>query len=90
MKTIIDYTTEIWKEGDAYVAWSPELDVSSAGKTVDEARAHLREAVELFLEESERMGTLGEVMEEAGYAPSVKGWRAPERIAIEHAQLALP
>lgn len=28
------------------------LDVSSQGRTVDEAKAHLREAVEAFLEET--------------------------------------
>lgn len=62
------YTTRIHREGELYVAHVQEIDVSSAGTTIDEARAHLREAVALFLEEAERMGTLGEILEEAGYA----------------------
>jgi predicted RNase H-like HicB family nuclease len=38
------------KEGDGYVSLCPELDVASQGATVEEAMAHLKEAVELFLE----------------------------------------
>jgi predicted RNase H-like HicB family nuclease len=38
------------REGDGYVAVCPELDVASQGATVEQARANLREAVELLLE----------------------------------------
>jgi predicted RNase H-like HicB family nuclease len=38
------------REGDGYVALSPELDVASQGATAEEARENLREAVGLFLE----------------------------------------
>lgn len=38
------------REGDEYVALCPELDIASQGKTVEEATANLKEAVELFLE----------------------------------------
>ena len=44
------YTAILEKEGDLYVALCPELDVASQGKTVEEATANLKEAVELFLE----------------------------------------
>lgn len=44
------YTAILEREGDLYVALCPELDVASQGKTVEEAVANLREAVELFLE----------------------------------------
>lgn len=44
------YTAILEKEGDMYVALCPELDVASQGKTVEEAVANLKEAVELFLE----------------------------------------
>jgi predicted RNase H-like HicB family nuclease len=40
----------IQKEGSGYVSVCPELDVASQGDTVDEARANLIEAVQLFLE----------------------------------------
>ena len=38
------------REGDGFVALCPELDVASQGDSLDEARANLKEAVELFLE----------------------------------------
>lgn len=39
-------------EDNMYVAWCPELDIASQGKTVENAVNNLREAVELYLEES--------------------------------------
>ncbi|MHB1037397.1 MAG: type II toxin-antitoxin system HicB family antitoxin [Pirellulales bacterium] len=44
------FTALVHREGDGYVALCPELDVASQGDTIEEARANLREAVELFLE----------------------------------------
>ncbi len=43
-------TAVIQKEEGAYVALCPELDIASQGDTVEEARANLAEAVELFFE----------------------------------------
>jgi predicted RNase H-like HicB family nuclease len=54
----IEFTAHVWKEGPTFVSYSPELDVSSCGDSVVEARARLREAVSLFLEECARKGTL--------------------------------
>ena len=44
------FTAIIEREDDGYVAVCPELDVASQGDTIAEARANLREAIELFLE----------------------------------------
>ena len=43
-------TAIIEREGDSYVALCPELDISSQGATVSEARSNLKEALELFFE----------------------------------------
>jgi predicted RNase H-like HicB family nuclease len=43
-------TAIIEREGDGYVALCPEVDVASQGDTVDQARANLKEALELFFE----------------------------------------
>ncbi len=61
------YRAEIFKEDEQFVAICPELGVSSFGDDVDEARKSLREAVDLFLEECESMGTLQTVLREAGF-----------------------
>jgi len=43
-------TAVIHRDGDAWVALCPELDIASQGDTLEGARANLVEAVELFLE----------------------------------------
>jgi predicted RNase H-like HicB family nuclease len=44
------FTAIIEREDYGYVALCPELDVASQGDTIEEARANLQEALELFLE----------------------------------------
>jgi hypothetical protein len=44
----------------------PALDVSSCGATDDEARHNIRDAVRGFLAASAEMGTLSDILEEAG------------------------
>ena len=43
-------TAIIERDGDGYVSLCPELDVASQGDSVEQARANLREALELFFE----------------------------------------
>ena len=65
----LEYRVEVFEEEGQYVALCPELNVSSFGNTVETAKISLQEAVELFLEECESMGTLNEVLSEAGFIP---------------------
>ena len=50
MTTSYTLSAIIEHEGNWYVATCPELDIASQGKTVEEARQNLHEAVQLFLE----------------------------------------
>jgi len=43
-------TAIIEREGDGYVSLCPELDIAGQGKSVEQARDNLREALELFFE----------------------------------------
>lgn len=43
-------TVKIWKDEKFYVARVPELGVTTQGRTKEEAKKNLREAVELHLE----------------------------------------
>lgn len=43
-------TAIIERDGDDFVALCPEVDVASQGSTVQEARANLEEALQLFFE----------------------------------------
>ncbi len=44
------FTAVIEREGNGYVSLCPELDIASQGDSVEEAKANLTEAVELFFE----------------------------------------
>jgi predicted RNase H-like HicB family nuclease len=63
------YRAEVFREDEQFVAICPELNVSSFADTVEEARKSLREAINLFIEECEAMGTLSAVLREAGFSP---------------------
>ena len=59
MKQSIVVRVEVFREGDLYVGVCPELNVSSFGEMVDEARRSLREALEAFFEECGSKGHPG-------------------------------
>jgi len=80
---------EIFKEGDVYVALSPELNVSSFGETIDEAKESIKEAIEAFLEECREMGTLEEVLEESGFLRVENTWQLRRPVAEENFALAV-
>ncbi len=54
------FTTTLHKEGKWYVARCVELGVVSQGKTIEEARKNVQEAVELYLEDMPKSALLRE------------------------------
>lgn len=80
---------EIFKEDDVYVALSPELNVSSFGETIHEAKESIKEAIEAFFEECREMGTLDEVLEESGFLHVENSWRSRQPVAEENLALAV-
>jgi predicted RNase H-like HicB family nuclease len=79
----IEYTVQIWKEGDQFVAHAMPLDVMSSGGTPEGARKALDEAVHLFLTTAMDIGTLKEVLQEVGYEFKAGKWISPSWIAVE-------
>ena len=67
---------EIFKEDDVFVAISPQLNISSFGDSVEDARASLKEAIAAFIEECTAMGTLDEILEESGFSRTNEDWEA--------------
>ncbi len=63
----IRFTEELWKEGNMYVSFAPELNISACGETCDQARANLSEVVQINMEEMRKMGTLKGFLQEAGF-----------------------
>jgi predicted RNase H-like HicB family nuclease len=62
----IRLTEEIWKEGNMYVSYCPELDVSSCGEDVEQAKKNLVETIIINIEETKKLGTFEQFIEECG------------------------
>ena len=86
----IQFTTRIFKEGRSYVAHALELDVSSCGGTKEKALRNLKEAVRLFMEQAETMGTLDQILAEAGYSKRNQKIASPKFISVQRVTLPLP
>jgi len=59
-------TEEIWKEGNMYVSYCPELDISSCGDNIEQAKKNLYETIQINIEETKKMGTFEKFSDECG------------------------
>ena len=58
---------EFFKEGDAFIAYSHSLDLSTHGATLSEAKKNFHEAVNLWIEACVEKGTLDKALIELGW-----------------------
>ena len=80
----IEFDMIVFKEDKTYVAYCPELDISSCENSIEQSKQMLKTAVRLFLEEAEKMGTIEEILEEANYKKDASGkWLPPRLVATE-------
>ncbi len=85
----IEYTVQLWREGSQFVAHAMPLDVMSVGATPQTARQALDEAVGLFLKTAADMGTLEQVLEDAGYVLHDNSWEGPDWVGVERHTLSV-
>lgn len=78
------------REGKRFIAYTPALDLSTSGKTFEEAKKHFEEASELFFEELERMGTLDETLTNLGWRKHERHWTPPVLVAQEQSRVRMP
>ena len=81
----------IFREGKSYIAYSPALDLSTAGKSLAVVQKNFSEAVRLFVEELMKRGTLNEVLSDLGWEKTAQGFAPPavvghEEIELDYAQ----
>lgn len=77
----------IFKEVDNFIAYTPALDLSTCGRTFEEAKKRFAEAVNLFFEELDRMGTTEQVLRNLGWKRVRKEWYPMSTIAHEMHQM---
>lgn len=70
----IELNIDYFEENNIIVALCPELQVSSFGDTLEEAEKSIKEALELFFEGCDSMGSTNDVLEESGYKKTVDKW----------------
>ncbi len=77
-------------EGKSFIAYSPAVDLSSCGRTRDEAKKNFQEAYNIFIEECISMGTLTEVLESCGWVKrNKKSWLPPAYVGEESMSVPL-
>jgi len=78
------------KDGDSFIAYTPVLDLSTAGKSFEEAQKRFIEAVQLFLEELVEAGTLDEVLTGLGWQKINNTFSPPVVIAHHTEEFSIP
>jgi len=63
----VNVQVALFKENDIWVAYCPALEVSSYGDEKDEAKQAFEEAMQIFLAETERKGTLEKYLLKLGW-----------------------
>jgi len=58
----LTFTVQIFKEDDMYVSHNSELNVSSCGENIEQAKNNLKDALRGFLKSAYKMGTLEEIL----------------------------
>ena len=85
----LSFTVHVFKEGESFVAYVPELDLSSCGDTKEQARTNIQDAIRGFLESAHDKGTLDEILEEAGYEHEGDDWKAPEFVSLDRLTVSI-
>ncbi|MFH1392420.1 MAG: type II toxin-antitoxin system HicA family toxin [bacterium] len=71
----------IFKEGKAFVAYAPALDLSTSGKTFEEVKRRFTEVVNIFFGETAKKGTLDTILQELGWQKVQRNWVPPFLVA---------
>lgn len=80
----------VLREGKSFVVYTPALDLSTYGKTFDEAQKRFNEVVEIFFEELIEKGTVNDVLSGLGWQREQKSWIPPVVIANETRDFQIP
>ena len=83
-------SVSVLREGKSFIVYSPALDLSTSGKTYEEARERFNEIVNIFFEEIIKKGTLEGVLKDLGWKHAKKRWNPPVVISQESQTVLVP
>lgn len=81
------------REGNKFIAYSPALDLSTCGDSLEQAKKRFEEMLSLFIEEVDKMGTLEDVLLECGWKKVSyphKHWQPPIFIGQDQEEIKIP
>jgi len=73
----LDIPVSFFREGKYFIAYTPALDLSTSGKTYQEAKERFVKVVKIFFEETIQEGTLKEALQELGWQKIKHQWTPP-------------
>ncbi len=78
------------KEEDQFVAYTPALDLSTSGNTLEEAKKNFAEAVEIFFDELISMNTMEDVLTDLGWQKRDQDFLPPVVVYHEMQSVRVP
>lgn len=82
-----------FKENGKFVAYCPPLDLSSCGNTFEQAKNRIAEALDIFLQETIKMGTIDDVLQDCGWRKITRPknhWEPPVYVGEIQQEVQLP
>ncbi len=79
-----------FKEGDAYIAYCPILDLSTSAATYEKVKERFSQVVEVFFEELVDMGTLDDVLANLGWTKTQRHWTPPFSVGHDLHSVTIP
>ena len=80
----------ILREGDSFIAYTPALDLSTAGSSFEEVQKNFEEAVNIFFQELVEMGTLNDVLADLGWQKQNNNFVPPIVISNQTQTFSIP
>jgi len=80
----------IIREDKSFIAYTPALDISTAGDTLEEAKERFEELVEIFFEEIIEKGTIEQVLTDLGWKKQAKTFVPPTVISHTTETFSIP
>jgi predicted RNase H-like HicB family nuclease len=78
----IEIKVKIFRENGAYIAFSPELQISTQGESVDHVKQRFEERLSIFIERALETDTLRKRLEKLGWSFSEEQPLPPEEVTI--------
>ena len=86
----VNLPVSIFREGKNFIAYTPALDLSTTGKTFDQAKKRFEEAVQIFFEETAEKGTFDELLQSLGWQKIQKCWTPPVEVSHQLESVRIP